>query len=85
MSNSTPGPPPRGLSLYANLLDPAAATPGSVSRGPVVFKTGATETPDDASAKKHQIDAGRFLTHLSQGLGLFDSDCSHDPIVLAWK
>jgi splicing factor 45 len=57
MSNSST--PARGLSLYANLLDPTAATtPGSVARAPVVFKTSTADTLEDASAKKHQIDAG---------------------------
>lgn len=56
-----------GLSLYANLLDPSAATtPGSVSRAPVVFKTSSADTPEDASAKKHQIDAGMALIGLSR-------------------
>ena len=65
-SSSTPA---RGLSLYANLLDPSAATtPGSVSRAPVVFKTGAADTHEDASAKKHQIDAGMALTEPSQSV-----------------
>ncbi|KAL3424439.1 G-patch domain-containing protein [Phlyctema vagabunda] len=54
-------PPPRGsgLSLYANLLDPSASTPGSISKAPVVFKPGANDASqgEDASAKKHQIDA----------------------------
>jgi splicing factor 45 len=55
MSNA--GTPARGpgLSLYANLLDPSAAT---ISKAPVVFKTGTADTPDEASAKKPQIDAG---------------------------
>jgi len=63
MSNPANSNPPlrgTGLSLYANLLNPTAATtPTSISRGPVVFKTGPAESPqgDDASAKKHQIDA----------------------------
>jgi splicing factor 45 len=65
MSNSSaPNPPTRsgGLSLYANLLDPTnASTPGSITKGPVVFKTPAADATDEASAKKPQIDAGRFL------------------------
>lgn len=59
---STPNQPPApraGLSLYANLLDPnGATTAATVSRGPVVFKN-PSDAPEDASAKKHQIDAGR--------------------------
>jgi hypothetical protein len=59
MSNSSTPARGAGLSLYANLLDPSAATtPGTVSRAPVVFKTGTADTPEEASAKKHQIDAG---------------------------
>lgn len=58
-SNTGPSPRSGGLSLYANLLDPTATTAASISKGPVVFKTGAAETPEEASAKKHQIDAGK--------------------------
>lgn len=60
MSNSTnPTPPARGmgLSLYANLLDPAGTTSSAtVSKGPVVFKR--EEAAEDASAKKPHIDPG---------------------------
>ena len=62
MSNSSKNPPaprPGGLSLYANLLDPGSAAPGTISKGPVVFKP--AETPDEASAKKPQIDSCMFL------------------------
>lgn len=63
-SNSSSAPR-TGISLYANLLDPGAATTAaSVSRGPVVFKTGTSEPIDDASAKKPQIDAGISLNLL---------------------
>ncbi|CAG8951539.1 hypothetical protein HYFRA_00007455 [Hymenoscyphus fraxineus] len=56
-SNSSSAPRP-GLSLYANLLDPGATTTAaSVSRGPVVFKTGTSDPVEDPSAKKPQIDA----------------------------
>lgn len=55
--SSTPGSAPRaGLSLYANLLDPNAGA--TVSKGPVIFKAPSSETVDEASAKKPQIDAG---------------------------
>lgn len=47
---------PRGLSLYANLLDPDSAAPGTISKGPVVFKN--NEPPEDNAAKKPQIDPG---------------------------
>lgn len=61
--HSNTGPPLRssGLSLYANLLDPnAPTTAASVSRGPVVFKTGGAQETTDEAAKKPQIDAGRL-------------------------
>lgn len=59
MSNPPNVPPARnGLSLYANLLDPSPSdTPGSITKGPVVFKTGAASAEDEASTKKPQIDA----------------------------
>ncbi|RMJ26012.1 hypothetical protein PHISP_03094 [Aspergillus sp. HF37] len=44
-----------GLSLYANLLDPdAASAPGTISRAPVVFKQNAEEQKTDESAAKQQ-------------------------------
>ncbi|KAH6674603.1 hypothetical protein B0J14DRAFT_45011 [Halenospora varia] len=56
--NSGSAPRPGGLSLYANLLDPNAATASAtVSRGPVVFKNPSAESAEDASAKKPVIDA----------------------------
>ncbi|KAJ8059904.1 hypothetical protein OCU04_011527 [Sclerotinia nivalis] len=59
MSNPPNATPARnGLSLYANLLDPSSSdTPGSITKGPVVFKTGPASAEDEASAKKPQIDA----------------------------
>jgi splicing factor 45 len=67
MSNPSAQNPSRGggLSLYANLLDPAASnttSAASISRGPVVFKQGATEGTqvDDASVKKQQINPGTY-------------------------
>ena len=63
MSNtSNPKPPARGmgLSLYAHLVDPEGATSSAtVSKGPVVFKP--AESQEDASAKKPQIDPGKFV------------------------
>lgn len=57
MSNpSNSAPAPRGLSLYANLLDPDSSAPGTISKGPVVFKQ--NEAPEDTAAKKPQIDPG---------------------------
>lgn len=61
MSNpSNTGSLPRsgGLSLYANLLDPTSTT---ISKPPVVFRTGETEDSQDSSAKKHQIVAGNTV------------------------
>jgi splicing factor 45 len=52
---STPSNP-RGLSLYANLLDPDSSAPGTISKGPVVFKN--AEAAEDSAAKKPQIDPG---------------------------
>jgi splicing factor 45 len=55
-----PGQPPRsGLSLYANLLDPTGDA--SISRGPVVFKNAAADSPEETTAKKHQIDSGKTI------------------------
>ena len=57
---------PGGLSLYANLLDPAPtqdATPGTISRAPVVFKQpgGGDLQIDQATVEKQQqISAGRY-------------------------
>ncbi|KAH7356688.1 hypothetical protein BKA65DRAFT_604473 [Rhexocercosporidium sp. MPI-PUGE-AT-0058] len=53
--NQTPAPRGGGLSLYANLLDPESSTPGTISKGPVVFKP--ADAADDGSAKKPQIDS----------------------------
>ncbi|KGO44860.1 Nucleotide-binding, alpha-beta plait [Penicillium expansum] len=54
---SDPTPPKGGMSLYANLLNASADTPGSISRAPVVFKQPETEPqPDDAAAKKQQLN-----------------------------
>lgn len=45
-----PSGPPRssGLSLYANLLDPTASTPGSIAKGPVP-----APKPEETAAKKN--------------------------------
>jgi splicing factor 45 len=54
-------PPKRGMSLYANLLDPSTDAPGTISRAPVVFKQPETESqPDDAAAKKQQLNPGIY-------------------------
>lgn len=62
MSNPPNSTPARGgLSLYANLLDPSSGdAPGSITKGPVVFKSAVASMEDEASAKKPQIDAGMF-------------------------
>lgn len=64
MSNpNTPAAPRGGLSLYANLLDPSSSsnTAAIISRAPVAFNNGDTGAADDeASAKKQQINAGRY-------------------------
>lgn len=56
-----------GISLYSNLLDPSDdATPGTISRGPVVFKQptddDAQQDDDAAASKKQQISSGRQYT-----------------------
>lgn len=63
MSNPPSATPARnGLSLYANLLDPSSSdTPGSITKGPIVFKTG-TASVEDEAPKKPQIDAGMLQT-----------------------
>ncbi|KAI9042559.1 putative G-patch DNA repair protein (Drt111) [Aspergillus affinis] len=55
-SDSTPSKPGGMLSLYANLLDPSAdsASPGTISRAPVVFKQAEGEAPSDESTAKKQ-------------------------------
>ena len=59
-----------GISLYANLLDPSDdATPGTIARGPVVFKQPAeddAQQDDAATSKKQQISSGRGHTLLIQ-------------------
>ncbi|CAL5873892.1 uncharacterized protein PFLUO_LOCUS8175 [Penicillium psychrofluorescens] len=47
------------MSLYANLLDPSAESPGTISRAPVVFKQGAEADAqsDESAAKKQQVNA----------------------------
>jgi splicing factor 45 len=56
-NNSTPAP--RGLSLYANLLDPDSSAPGTISKGPVVFNKAGAEAAEEASVKK-PIDSGTY-------------------------
>ncbi len=58
-SNQASTPKTGGLSLYANLLDPDSASPGTISKGPVVFKP--AEAAEDAAAKKPGIDSGMLF------------------------
>ncbi|MCJ1353683.1 MAG: hypothetical protein MMC33_003670 [Icmadophila ericetorum] len=57
MAAGTPDKPIKtGLSLYANLLDPAAS--GTISKAPVIFKQSQSEEQqDESSAQKQQISA----------------------------
>lgn len=58
-----PTPKSGGLSLYANLLDPASESstaPGTIAKAPVLFtqsSEGATDT-DDTATDKQQKSAG---------------------------
>jgi hypothetical protein len=63
MSNPPGQVPARsGLSLYANLLDPSSSTTAaSISRAPVVFQA-SDNGGDDGSAKKQQVNAGRYIS-----------------------
>lgn len=61
-------PAPRGLSLYANLLDPDSTTPGTISKGPVVFKS--AEGAEDGLTKKPQIDPGNPIPLIFQAAQL---------------
>lgn len=60
MASSNPTPTKgAGLSLYANLLDPAGAdaSPASISRAPVIFRSPATtSTAEEAAAKKAALE-----------------------------
>lgn len=69
--NMPPQPTPKsgGLSLYANLLDPASESstaPGTIAKAPVLFtqsSEGATDT-DDTATDKQQKSAGSALPFL---------------------
>lgn len=62
------------MSLYANLLDPSAESPGTISRAPVVFKQGAEADAqsDESAAKKQQVNAGTYHSSFSQ-----NNSCTH--------
>ena len=70
MSNPSHATPARnGLSLYANLLDPSSSdTPGSITKGPVVFNP-----VEDEASKKPQIDAGMLWMIQVQSVFLYSS------------
>jgi len=56
-----PSPPPRGgLSLYANLLDPAHKSGATISAAPVSYKQEISQ--DDEAAKKQQALAGTYMS-----------------------
>ncbi|KAJ5812264.1 hypothetical protein N7474_008565 [Penicillium riverlandense] len=59
---STPSKGGGMMSLYANLLDPSAEAPGTISRAPVVFKQSSESDaqPDESAVKKQQLNAGTF-------------------------
>lgn len=61
---STPSKGGGMISLYANLLDPSADSPGTISRAPVVFKQSSDNDaqPDEPAAKKQQLNACIFDT-----------------------
>lgn len=55
-------PPRGGLSLYANLLDPKSAAPGTISSAPVSYSKSLDPSPDqDEAVKKQQALAGTFI------------------------
>ncbi|KAK4944178.1 hypothetical protein LTR10_016291 [Elasticomyces elasticus] len=55
MANNPRAPPRGGLSLYANLLDPKNAAPGTISSAPVSYTTQPDNSPEqDEAAKKQQ-------------------------------
>ena len=61
MSDPSASKPARsGLSLYANLLDPAGNAPGTISGAPVTYSNTKAEaaSADDEAAKKQQAFAG---------------------------
>ncbi|OCT51678.1 G-patch domain containing protein [Cladophialophora carrionii] len=54
MANNTATPARGGLSLYANLLDPKGAAPGTISSAPVSYKPGEGSPEQDEAVKKQQ-------------------------------
>ncbi|KAJ9607874.1 hypothetical protein H2200_007953 [Cladophialophora chaetospira] len=54
MSNGTSTPARGGLSLYANLLDPKSAAPGTISGAPVSYKPAEGSPEQNEAVKKQQ-------------------------------
>lgn len=61
---STPSKGGGMMSLYANLLDQSANSPGTISRAPVVFKQSSENDAqsDESAATKQQLNAGISAT-----------------------
>ena len=63
-SNGAAKPVRSGLSLYANLLDPAGSdsVPGTISGAPVVYKQSQANSVQQEApvVDKQQISAGRY-------------------------
>ena len=53
-----PSPPPRGLSLYANLLDPSSKSGATITAAPVSYK----QDTEDETAKKQNSLAGTYMS-----------------------
>ena len=56
--NNSSAPSRTGLSLYANLLDPANNAPGTISSAPVTYNRPGEGSVEDENAKKQQALAG---------------------------
>ncbi|OAP60899.1 hypothetical protein AYL99_05901 [Fonsecaea erecta] len=54
MSNNAATPTRGGLSLYANLLDPKNAGPGTISSAPVSYKPASSSPEQDEAVKRQQ-------------------------------
>ena len=60
MSSELPAKP-KGLSLYANLLDANETAPGTISSAPVLYKQPSNgDAADEGPASKQNINAGRY-------------------------
>jgi hypothetical protein len=62
--SSEPPSKPKGLFLYANLLDPSNdPAPGTITGAPVVYtqsSNGDASSPGEGNAPKQAINAGRY-------------------------